>query len=296
MLWPLDADGAVRRFNERLAADGSLAPTLAGQIARKLGREPGHRVIDYPVGRPFDYLLMQALLAAAQSGRLDDYRAAIEGQVVLIGPLHQFEDRKRQHLNLMRVDSARADPPGLLLHAQTLRSVLGDGLIRPLPEWIALLLALAAATLRLVPLTPWRAVLLIAAPCLLVLAASLLLLSHQRFLPVALAVAGILLAVSARGAYRNAVAALQRGRPRAALRGYVSPQVAEDVNSGRLPSGFAGERYTLCVMFVDMRDFTPRSERLTPEAMARASLTGLVSGALLQAALPTTSATRRSAA
>ena len=71
----------------------------------------------------------------------------------------------------------------------------------------------------------------------------------------------------------SAIGAAMIGWYGTAMLCYVTPKEhvglpkAEDVIAGRLASGFAGERYTLCVMFVDMRDFTPRSERLTPEAM-----------------------------
>jgi class 3 adenylate cyclase len=269
VLWPLDADGAVRRFDERLGAEGARVPTLVGQLSRKLGREPGSGLIDFSRGAPLDYLPLQALLAAAQSGQLERLRPAIAGKIVLIGPLHQFEDRKRQPVNLLRPDRGRADAPGLLLHAQAVRSIFGAGLIRPLPAPAALLAALTFALVWFARLTAVRALLLVTLPSALLLALSLLLLDHQTYLPAALPLAGIVGAVAARGAYQGGLSAIQRQRLRAALHGYVSPQVAQDVLSGRLPSGFGGERYTLCVLFVDMRDFTPRSERMTPESLIK---------------------------
>src|SRR5262249_51129738 len=37
-LFPVDDDGVVRRFDERMEAHGGAIPTLAGQMARRLGR------------------------------------------------------------------------------------------------------------------------------------------------------------------------------------------------------------------------------------------------------------------
>ncbi len=62
VLWPVDQDHVVRRFDERLAESGAAVPTLVGQLARRLGREPGRGIVDYSVGVPFEYLPMQSVL------------------------------------------------------------------------------------------------------------------------------------------------------------------------------------------------------------------------------------------
>ena len=267
VLVPVDVDGAVRRFDERIAIDGGIVPTLAGQIARKLGRDPGFGIIDFSQGLALDYIPMQDLLAAARSGQLDRYRSQISGKVVLFGPLMQFEDRKRQPINLARWESDRTDAPGMLLHAQALRSILGKGLIQPLPVWTSLTLAGLVALVWFVPLTTVRGGVLLGTGILALTGLSLFLLDRQIFLASGLALTGLVGAISARGAYQGAQSGRQRRHLRAALQGYVSPQVAKDVLSGRLAAGFSGRRYTLCVMFVDMRDFTPRSEKMAPEAL-----------------------------
>ena len=75
-LFPLDADNVARRFDERLASDGSKLPTLTGQIARKLGREGWRGIIDYSVGPTFDYLPMHTFLSMWQGGDVGRLRAA----------------------------------------------------------------------------------------------------------------------------------------------------------------------------------------------------------------------------
>jgi adenylate cyclase len=59
----------------------------------------------------------------------------------------------------------------------------------------------------------------------------------------------------------------QRKQMRGALAGYVGPQILEEVLSGRLPASLGGKRLLICVMFADIRDFTPRSEVMTPEGV-----------------------------
>ena len=57
----------------------------------------------------------------------------------------------------------------------------------------------------------------------------------------------------------------QRRFLRGALAGYVGPQIVQEVLSGRLAAGLGGRRALICVVFADIRGFTPRSESMTPE-------------------------------
>jgi adenylate cyclase len=269
ILWPLDADQRVRRFDEHLGEDGSAVPTLAGQLSRRLGQEPGRGIIDYSTGTPLDYIPMHTLLAAWQAGRIATLEPALAGKVVLVGPLFQFEDRKVQPVNLFIPDGERPDPPGLLLHAQALRNILGAGLIREVHAGVALALALSVALAWFVPFAVWRATALLAGGSLALVASSVVLMSRGVYVPVALALAALATAVAARGGWHGALTLIERRRLRSALAGYVSPQVATDVLAGKLDGGFEGRRYHVCVMFVDMRDFTPRSEATPPEQMIR---------------------------
>ena len=269
VLMPLDADGAVRRFDENLSRDGSAVVTLEGQIARKLRRHPDNGFIDYGQGRKFDYISMQALLTAVDSGQLDRYRENIRGKIVLFGPLMQFEDRRRQPVNMAAWEAGQTDAPAMLLHAQALRSIFGDGLVHALPLWVSIGLAWLISIFWFVPLTATRAIISVAAGIVLILGVGLFLLDRQLHLATAAPLFSLVFTVGARGAFQGVQSVRQRSHLKAAIQGYVSPQVADDVLSGRLSVGFSGDRYSLCVMFVDMRDFTPRSERMTPEALIR---------------------------
>jgi class 3 adenylate cyclase len=269
VLWPVDADHHVRRFDERLAADGGPVPTLVGQLARLLGRQPGHGIIDYSVGVPLDYVPLHTLLAAWRSGSIATFRQSFAGRVVLVGPLFEFEDRKLQPMNLAQWEPEQSDAPGLLLHAQALRSILGPGLIHEAPAAASLALALACALVWFVPFKPLRALAIPIAGTAALLALALVLLDHRLHLALALPIFALAAGSGGRAAHQAMLTLGERRRLRAALAGYVSPQVSAEVLAGKLEGGFEGRRYRVCIMFVDMRDFTPRSERTAPEEMIK---------------------------
>jgi len=269
VLWPVDQDGVVRRFDERLADAGATVPAFVGRLARSLGREPGHGIIDYSVGAPLGYVPMHTVLSAWQAGRVDQLKSSIAGRVVLVGPLFPFDDRIAQPINLAGWEKQRTDAPGLVLHAQALRSILGPGLIRQLSASWTVLLALTLLTIWFVRLNAWRTFALVVLLPAGLIGIALLLLDSGIHLRIGLALLAIVTAVTARAGYQAILSLRQRRRLRAALSGYVSPHVAEEVLAGRLSAGFEGQRYRLCVMFIDMRNFTPRSERMAPEEVIR---------------------------
>jgi adenylate cyclase len=212
---------------------------------------------------------MHELLAAQQGGRMQSYRPRLEGRIVLIGSVMRFDDRKLQPLQLARWEDDVSDAPGLILHAQALRSIFGPGLIAPSPWALPLALSLLCALLWFVPVAPLRTALLLVLPGAGLLSASVALTANGRFLPPSLPLAAAWLAVGGRLGYEAVQRLRQRRHLRSALEGYLGPQVLGEIVAGRLSAAFEGKRYLVCVMFVDMRDFTPRSESMEPEALVR---------------------------
>jgi len=269
ILWPVDPDHAVRRFDEHLAQDSAGVPTLVGQLVRKLKRQPGAGILDYSIGSALDYIPVHSLVSAWQDGTIDTFRDRISDRIAIIGPVLDLEDREIQPVDLARWESGRADAPSVILYAQAFRSILGSGLIRPLPQTVSLSLALVLVLAWFHRVRPLATIVLFIAVVGALLACAMLLMDRGVHLNLAVALLGFALAIGSRGAYQAALSFAERRRLRAALSGYVSPLVAQDVLAGKLEAGFEGRRYRLCVMFVDMRDFTPRSERARPEQMIR---------------------------
>ena len=260
-----DSDGVVRRFDASLDEEGS-AITFVGQIARRLKLNSASGIIDYSIGRPLEYIPMHEMLSAYRNHDMGSYRSRLEGKVVLVGSVLPLEDRVRQPINLAAWERGKRDAPGLLLHAQAVRSA-STGLIREMPSILTVALAALGTLLWFASATPARAALILVALTAAVLGASLGLLARHWFLPVGI----LLLATWGAGLARLALEAMRRLRQRrylrGALAGYVGPQIVEEVLAGRLAAELGGKRALICVMFTDIRGFTPRSEAMTPEAV-----------------------------
>jgi adenylate cyclase len=215
------------------------------------------------------YLPLHTFLAMWQAGDLANLRRAVKGKIVLIGPVFRFEDHRQQPLNLALWETQRLEAPGLLLHAQSLRSIFGNGLIQETsPVW-SIILALMIALIWFVPAGFWRTPPLAFLSVALLFGVAMILMNRRLYLEIGLPLLAVVGAVTGRIGLQATQTFFQRRRLRDALSGYVSQHVAEEVLAGRLAGGFEGRHYYLCVMFVDMRDFTPRSEHMAPKDLMR---------------------------
>lgn len=262
-LMPVDSDGAVRRFDEKLGLDGSAVDTFVGTLARRLGEVPHSGLIDFSRYAGFKTLSLIQVLQQIDGGETDALARSFRGKLVFVGTNLPFLDRHRVPL----VPAGQTLPPnvpGVEIHAQALHSILGHGLVRAAPlGWVMLAGSLCALAWSWggSPLRAAAAALLL--PALLGAASTALLARGQAF-----AVAGPMLCAVLAAAVRLACEALVEIRARRRLRrsfaGYVSPAVLAELESGKL-EGMASSRRFVCVMFLDVRGFTSRSEQDPPE-------------------------------
>ena len=263
--WPRDADDGVRRFDERQGVGGAMVPTLAGVLARRLGHPAPPGMLDFALGAPYAYIPLHQVWDWARAGdqaRLDN---AFAGRVVLIGGVLPFTDRHRQSVNLAGWESDGGAAPGLLLHAQALRSLLGRGLIRPAPAAAGAALMACAALMWFGFARIGRGVALLAGFAALAGTIALWSLYAGVHLPLAGALMLATAAGTARAGYDAWFQRRERMRLKAAFNGYVSPNVMDLILDGKLESQVGTGRRHLCVLFADIRDFTPLSERTEPE-------------------------------
>lgn len=261
-----DADRVVRRFAETITRDGSPAPTLAGTMARHMGTEPEAGLIDYTLGAPFEYTPVHEVIALAEAGNTEELRQRFGGRPVIVGTVLPFEDRVRQPVDLTAWED-NALTPGMLVHAQTLRSLTGTGLIVDLGLPAATGLALLASLGWWIGRHPGRGLALVLGTGAGLPALATILLAQGVHLPVVAAMVAMMLAVAGRTSLESADQVIERRRLRRAFSGYVSGAVMEEIVTGRLAPGLHGERRPLVVLFADVRNFTALSENTPPEVV-----------------------------
>lgn len=268
-LFPVDGDGRVRRFDERLGEKGEMVPTLSGQMARRMGIEPQYGLIDFALGARFEYVPFHQVLEWADQIDSAQLTRAFAGKPVMVGIVLPFTDRQVLPVVLAGWEESAGDAPGVLLNAQALRSMLGPGLIKSVDTWMIVLLAAVATLLWFVT---GRAAMLIAVYVTLAAAtfvSSTWLLAHGWFLPISAISFSGLLAITGRNGYEAVLQLRERRRLRRSFSGYVSPAVMDEILAGRVQPELGGASKFVCVMFSDIRGYTTRSEGMTPEHIIR---------------------------
>ena len=266
-LLPVDSDGRVRRVDDRIGAAGLKAPTLAGVLAKRLGRpEVAAGWMDFtrPIG--VAPLSMQALMAPAARGEdaAAKLRRAVQGKVVFVGALLPFLDRHRVPTALAGNLFAAGSTPGVYVQAQAFQALL-SGTQRPEVPAVAWLISALFAVVAWRRATTWQAaaaVIVAGALALAGLAVAILVLGFV--VPVVSALVALLAATVIRVGLEMQREIAARRHLRRIFSGYVSPMLLAELEAGRL-DGMASRRLFLCVLFLDVRGFTGRSEIEAPE-------------------------------
>ncbi len=260
-----DADGVVRQYPGAACQPASTTRTLIGQMAALAGHTgPLQGYVNYALGEPFNYLPAGRVVAWQQAGDSARLAQELAGKTVLIGVVLDIEDRIMLPVRLAQWEPDNRFLPGVVLQAQMLRSVLNQGLVQNAPTWVlVLLIALAGGfwfghSVRL-------KLLCFALGGLALAAASLLALRANVFLPVGAVLATGTVALLTSTAAVGRRYWQERQHLTQTFTGYVSPQVLKGILSGALAVGKAGQRQQVCVLFSDIRDFTPLSEQLPAE-------------------------------
>ena len=268
-VFPVDPDGVVRRFDERLGEGGESVATLVGQMARQLAVEPKPGLVDYGRGARFGYVPLQRVLQWSDENNEAALSQAFRGKPTLLGMMLPFTDRLRAPVPLAAWERDSSDSPGVLLQAQALRNLLNGGLIRPAPVAASVVLSAVGASLWFVSSSTAAIATTTFALWAILFAFSTWLLTQGWFVPTVAPALTAAAALAGRNAYDTLLKLRERRRLRASFSGYVSPAVMDEILAGRIRPELGGANTFVCVMFSDIRGYTTRSERMTPEQIIR---------------------------
>ncbi|MDO8811986.1 MAG: adenylate/guanylate cyclase domain-containing protein [Gallionella sp.] len=264
-LFPRDADQVVRRFDERLAENGSAVPTLVGQLARSLGVAPTAGLIDYSVGNAFSYVPLYTVLDWIRSNDTASLREQFKGKPVILGSVLPADDRLPQPVNLAAWEDNDNLAPGVIIQAQALRSILGSGLIKPVSSLIVLPLIVVAALWFFMELRAVTAMLVFLLWGGALFTALLWLFRQGWYVSSSGAFAATFFALAGRAGVDAGIKLKERLFLKRSFSGSVSPIVMEEILAGQLSPELGGERKYVCVLFADIRSFTTLSESMAPE-------------------------------
>lgn len=262
----LDRDGVPRRLDGAECANRSRGMTLSEGMSAKLGvKHAWSGMIDYSLGAAFQYVPFAQVLDWHERGDTTQLARVFHNKPVLLGVVLPFSDRMQLPVALAAWEPENRRLPGVLIHAQTLRSMLNRGTIAMMSP--ALLLVLA-----LLPAAFWWGrsagpkVAALAVFSLGMLAVSTLRLWQGQYLPPVDALGMAWLAFTGRAAFDSLRQYREKRFLKQAFGGHVSPVVMKEILAGNVQLG-AGKRQRVCVLFADIRGFTTRSEQTPPEAI-----------------------------
>lgn len=262
-----DADGTVRRVNQRRCRSDENQEPLALAMAKHMGRQGSLTgMIDYSVGGAIEYTPVATVLDWIRRGEDEKLLALVQGRAVVVANLLPTETRHRLPVQLAAWEPGSRTEPGAVVHIQTLRSLLGRGLIERMPADFTLLLA-GIGVLLWFGRSDWAKAMVLAGVIGGFVVGSTFALWHGRYLPVANIVIVTLLAFAARHAWDFALHFREKQTLRSMFAGHVSPQVMRALLGGELQLEQNGQRREVTLLFAGIRGFAARSAQSTPEAM-----------------------------
>lgn len=264
-----DADGRVRRYPGPDCQPGGSGSTLAGELGAAAGvRGPWNGWIDYQLGPAFTYVPMQQVLQLEAKGDDAALLRLFRGRPVLLGTVLNDADLLDLPVPLAawRPDSTRT--PGVLAHAQLLRTMLNGAFVQPAPAWALLLVTALFALFWLGEAVLAKiALLAVAGIGLAWLCSQLLLTGTGVWLPPATALLTGLAALGGRTAVDGWRNLRDKRRLTRTFGGYVSPLVMREIIAGGPAAVGEGRKLHVCVLFSDIRGFTTLSEHMPAEAV-----------------------------
>jgi adenylate cyclase len=262
-LLPLDDDGVVRSLDDRLGDGGARVPIFASVLAERLGTPAGRGRLDFSSRTAWRVVALNEVIDTHQRGDPAPLRALFHDRIVFLGSTEPFTDL---HAVPADAEGRAGRVHGVFIHAHAFLDLRQGRLVQPVPTALATAMGLLCALTWFGAAGVVRALAVALVAAGAVGTAGVLAWRAGQAWPVAGLLAAALGCAAARLACETLVELRHRRRLRRAFAGYVSPDVMSELEAGRL-QGLASRRCHLCVLFMDVRDFTTRSEHTPPEAV-----------------------------
>ncbi|MEO5669310.1 MAG: adenylate/guanylate cyclase domain-containing protein, partial [Ramlibacter sp.] len=260
-----DPDGRVRRYPGSDCQPGGTNITFASEVGAAMGvRQKWSGFVNYRLGTPFAYVPIQHVLKLAANDDTEALQRLFKGRAVLLGTVLDDIDLLPLPIPLAVWRPGDERAPGVVAHAQVLRSMLNGGFIQPVPWWL-LVPATAVFALFWLGAALMRKFVLFAAVATGVLWLSYELLESGVWLaPGAMLLTGLAACIG-RGALEGWRNWREKRRLSDTFSGYVSPEVMREIVAGGVAADQQGRKVTVCVLFSDIRGFTTLSEHAPAE-------------------------------
>jgi adenylate cyclase len=218
--------------------------------------------------RPNDEKMFVSAADVIAAQHRESLRPLIQGHIVLIGT-------SAVGLLDMRTSALGESLPGVAIHAQALEQMISGSFLKQ-PEWVGGAEYLGVGivgfliTLLTLLLRPWQNLFMIGS--VFATMAGLVVLAFLKFgilvdftFP-ALALATVFIATTA---YKLLIVDSEGRQLRRVFGHYVSPSILSEIERNPSALKLGGELREVTVMFVDIENFTPLSEKLNPEQLVQ---------------------------
>lgn len=203
--------------------------------------------------------------AAAKAGNMAQLRKWVQGKIVLVGT--DFVDDRFDTPFYTLFSGSKWTMPGVEIHANTVRTLLEGRYLLPVPQWLRVMVLLAATGLTVLIITSLPAGR--AVSFMLLEVAAILILTHLAFeAGSVLSTSELLLATSlcliASVVYRFATEETRGNLFQRAVSLFVGKQLATSLEETEAIA-LSGKRVEVTILFTDIRGFTAFTERVSEE-------------------------------
>lgn len=267
VLVKLDSDGTIRRFQSSVQFGNNYLPTLAPLMAQRLNFNITDGFINYSYGKPFNYVPLQQINSWLEANDISQLKNVFNNKPVIVGSVLPFIDRYLSPVPIASWEPGNNKVPGVLFHAQILRSLITNDVVQQTSVLIIYLFLVISTLFYWVGHRPKLGVPLFGVFVFLLITVSTLLLWYSLILPVVTAILVSLMALLGRMGLEGVFTFIEKRHLKSSFGRYVSPNVLDEILVGNISPEMVGERRIVCVLFSDIRSFTTRSEYEPPEAI-----------------------------